>query len=103
MVEVLVFSNMTQVNEMKANYKKLDEVVVDIRRTELGEFLKFDNLRRYEFFKCEECASPVLDHLAVNCRGLKGKHYNQQTVRSLEEWLERCLEFQLRLQYIFYI
>ena len=65
MADVLILSNMTQINEMKANYKKLEEVVVDIRRTELGEFLEFDNLGRYKFFKCEECAVAFLSHLAV--------------------------------------
>ena len=93
MAEVLVFSNMTQMTEMKANYKKLDEVVIDIRRTELGEFLKFDNLGRYKFFKCEECAGLILSHLTVKYRGLEGECYDSQTVKSFEEWLEGIAEF----------
>ena len=43
MADVLVSSNMTQINEMKANYKKLEDIAIDIRRTELDEFLKFDS------------------------------------------------------------
>ena len=68
---------------MKANYKKLEDIVAYIWRTELGEFFKFDNLGRYEFFKYEKYASPVLSHLIVKFRGQKGKHYDDQTVRIL--------------------
>ena len=93
MADVLVFSIMTQINEMKANYKKLDDIAVDIRRTELSEFLKFDNHGRYRFFKCEACAGPILGHLAVKCRGLDGERYDHQMIKSFEEWLERIAEF----------
>ena len=59
----------------------------------MGELLKFDNLGRYKSFKCEECADPILGHLAVKCRGLEGERYDPQTVKSFEEWLERIAEF----------
>ena len=87
------YLNMTQINDMKANYKKLKEVVVDIQWTDLGEFLKFDNLGRYKFFKCEECSGPILGHLTVQCRGIKEERYDHPTVKSFNEWLERCAEF----------
>ena len=64
----------------------------------MGELLKFDNLGRYKFFKCVECAGPVLGHLSVKCSGQKGEHYYQQTVRSLKEKLERYVEFQQAVQ-----
>ena len=84
---------MAQINEMKANYKKLNDIRIDIRRTELEEFLKFDNHGRYGFFKCESCSGPILGHLEVKCRGLNGERYDHQTVKSFEEWLERTAEF----------
>ena len=43
MADVLVFSTMTQVTEMKANYKKINDIKTDIKNTGLDEFLKFDN------------------------------------------------------------
>ena len=81
------------INEMKTNYKKIDDIQIDIRRTDLEEFLKFNNHGRYGFFKCEACGGPILGHLEVKCRGLNGDRYNHQTVKSFEEWLERIPEF----------
>ena len=73
---------MAQINEMKANYKKLDEIKIDIQRTEVEEFLKFDNHGRYGFFKCEACGGPILGHLEVKCRALNDARYENQTVKS---------------------
>ena len=92
-VDVLAFSNMTQMNEMKANYKKLEDIVIDIRRTELDEFLKFDSNGRYGFFRCEACSGPILGHLEAKCRGLKGERYDALMNKSFEDWLERIPEF----------
>ena len=88
---------MALINEMKANYKKIDDIQIDIRRTDLEEFLKFDNHGRYGFFKCEACSGPILGHLEVKCRGLNGDRYDHQTVKRFEEWLERILEFRQAL------
>ena len=85
MADVLVFSKMTQINEMKANYKKLEDIAIDIWRTELDEFLKFDSNGRYGFFRCEACAGPILGHLEVKCRGLNGESYDAITARSFED------------------
>ena len=95
MADVLIFSTMAQINEIKANYKKINDIRIDIRRTEtsLEEFLKFDNQGRYEFYRCETCAGPILGHLEVKCRGLSGERYDTQTIRSLEDWLERIDDF----------
>ena len=93
MADVLVFSKMAQINEMKANYKKLEDIAIDIRRTELDEFLKFDSNGWYGFFRCEACAGPILGHLEVKCRGLNGERYDALTTKSFEDWLERIAEF----------
>ena len=84
---------MSQINELNANYKKIDNIQIDIQRTELEEFLKFDNHGRYGFFKCEACSGPILGHIEAKCRGLNGDQYDHQTVKSFEEWLERIPEF----------
>ena len=84
---------MAQINDMKNNYKKLDDITTDIQRTEVEEFLKFDNHGRYGFFKCEACGGPILGHLQVKCRGLDGARYDNQTVKSFEAWLERITVF----------
>ena len=34
---------MAQINDMKDNYKKLDDIATDIRNPEIEEILKFDN------------------------------------------------------------
>ena len=85
---------MAQINEMKANYKKLADLQNDIRKTEVDEFLKFDSADRYGFFKCEACGGPILGHLEPKCRGLNGARYDGHTVKSMEDWLERIPEFQ---------
>ena len=66
-----------------ANYKKLEEVIDDIRKTELGQLFKFDNLGLYDFYICEECSGSILDHITVRYRGLKCECYNQQDMRIL--------------------
>ena len=86
MADVLVFSTMTQVTEMKANYKKIDDIKTDIKNTGLDEFLKFNNHGRYGFFKCEACAGPMLGHQQVKCRGLNGERYDDRTAKSFEDW-----------------
>ena len=79
---------------MKANYKKIAEIQLDVQRTQLEEFLKFDSRDRYGFFKCEECGGPILGHIEPKCRGLNGARYDAVTVKSMEDWLERIPEFQ---------
>ena len=78
---------------MKANYKKIEDIQFDIRRTELEEFLKFDNHGRYRFFKYESCCGLILGHLEPKYRGLNGEQYDNKMVKIFEEWLERIPEF----------
>ena len=85
---------MAQINEMKANYKKLANLQTDIRKTEVEEFLKFDSTERCGFFKCKACGGHILGHIEPKCRGLNRAHYESQTVKSMEDWLERIPEFQ---------
>ena len=86
--------NMTEIKEMKANYKKAADLKSDIKKTDVDEFLKFDSADRYGFFKCEACGGPFLGHLEPKCWGLNGTRYDGHTVKSMEDWLERIPEFQ---------
>ena len=95
----LVFTNMaptenppTTMNEMKKNYKKLEEIALDIKNHGLDEYVKFDNNGRYDFFKCEDCDGPMLGHLQTKCRN-RDHNYDDRTVKSFEGWLERSHEF----------
>ena len=74
---------------MKNNYKKIDDITLEVRNSEIEDLLKFDNNGKYEFFKCETCDGPILGHQEVKCRGLDGIRYNTQIVKSFENWLER--------------
>ena len=84
---------MTQITEIKTNYKKLKEIEDEVRKGDLEEYLKFDNNGRFKFYHCESCAGPVLGHLAAKCRGLNRQRYNEWTSKSFEDWLERTAEF----------
>ena len=84
---------MAQINDMKDNYKKLDDIATDIRNSEIEKVLKFDSQDRYGFFHCETCGGPILGHLEPKCRRLNGVRYDNQTVKSFEDWLERIAEF----------
>ena len=77
------------IKKMKTNYKKLDDIIIEIRNSEIEELLKFDSNGRYKFFKCETCGGPILGHQEVKCRCLDGIRYNKQIVKSFEDWLER--------------
>ena len=63
---------MTQINDMKNNYKKLDDITTEVLNSEIEDLLKFDSNGRYDFFKCETCGGPILGHQEVKCRGLDG-------------------------------
>ena len=70
---------MTTINCMKANYKRIEDIKIDIRSSEIEEILKFDNHGRYGFYKCELCSGPILGHLEVKCKALNGARYDQVT------------------------
>ena len=55
---------------MKANYKRIEDIKIDIWSTDIEEILKFDNYGRYGFYKCKSCSGPILGHLEVKCRAL---------------------------------
>ena len=57
---------------MKNNYKKIDDITEEVRKSEIEDFLNFDNDGKYEFFKCENCDGPILGHQEVKFRGLDG-------------------------------
>ena len=89
-----VFSNMIEnINEMKNNYKKIDEITHEIRHSEIEDFLEFDSNGKYELTRCETCDGPILGHLEVKCRTLDGVRYDGQTVKSFENWLKRINGF----------
>ena len=66
-------TKMTQIAEMKATYKKLEDIKDEIWRGDMEEYMKFDNNRRYRFYHCESCAGPVIGHMDTRCRGLNGE------------------------------
>ena len=90
----LVFTNMaptenppTTMNEMKKNYKKLEDIMLDIKNHGLDAYLEFDNTGRYELYKCEDCDGPMLGHQQAKCRN--GDRYNERTIKSFEGWVKR--------------
>ena len=86
----LVFTNMAPNNEMKKNYKKSEDITIDIQTHGLDEYLEFDNTGRYEFYKCGSCDGPILGHLQNKC-GHKDP-YDERTIRSFESDLRRIPE-----------
>ena len=78
---------------MKANYKRIKDIKIDIQSTDIEEILKFDNHGRDGFYKCEECTGPILGHLEVKCRALNGARYDPVTEKSFKDWPERIPEF----------
>ena len=67
---------------MKANYKRIEDIKVDIQSADIEEIWKFDNHGRYSFYKCEACTGPILGHLEVKCRALNGAGYDPVTEKS---------------------
>ena len=63
---------MENLNEMKENYKKIDDIAHKLRNSALNVLLDFDCNGKYEFIKCEICDGPILGHLEVKCQGLAG-------------------------------
>ena len=61
---------MENLNEMKENYKNIDDIAQKFQNTVLNVLLDFDCNRKYEFIKCEICDRPILGHLEVKCQGL---------------------------------
>ena len=55
-------NSQTIMNEMKKNYKKLEDITLDIKNHGLDAYLEFDNTGRYELYKCEDCDGPMLCH-----------------------------------------
>ena len=86
---------MITINNMKANYKRIEDIKVDIRSTDIEEILKFDNHGRYGFYKCESCGGPILGHMEVKCRALNGVRCNMVTENSFEDCLEIIPEFRV--------
>ena len=81
----------TTMSVMKNNYKKLEDISTDIKNHGIDEYLKYDNHGRFGFFKCEGCDGPMLGHQQTKCR--HGERYDDRTVKSFENWLERIPEF----------
>ena len=93
----LVLTNMapnensqTIMNEMKKNYKKLEDITLDIKNHGLDEYLEFDNTGRYKLYKCEGCDGPMLGHQQAKCRN--GDRYDERMIKSFEGWLKRLPE-----------
>ena len=93
----LVFTNMAPsndnsqtINEMKKNYKKSEDITIDIQTHGLDEYLELDNTGRYKFYKCGNCDVPMLGHLQNKCR--YKDPYDERTIRSFESDLKRVPE-----------
>jgi len=70
------------ITEMRKNYKKADEIARDIETNGLDEYVEFDNVGRYEFYKCGSCDGPILGHKQDKCRAKDP--YEEQTIKSFE-------------------
>ena len=77
------------INEMKTNYKKLDDITIEVRNYEIEHLLKFDGNGKYEYLKCETCDGPILGHQESGCRSLNGIWYDGGIIKSFENWLDR--------------
>ena len=75
---------MANINEMKTKYKKLDEITIEIRNSEIENLLKFDGDGKYEYLKCETCDGPILGHQEPGCRSLNGTRYDGRMIKSFE-------------------
>ena len=82
------------INDMKNNYKKIDDIASEIRHSEIEDFLEFDDGGKYKFLKCEICSGPIQGHIEVKCRSLDGARYNREIIESLQNWIRRNKTFQ---------
>ena len=82
------------INDMKNNYKKIDDIASEIRHSEIEDFLEFEDSGKYKFLKCEMCNGPILGHIEVKCRSLDGGRYEREVVESLQNWMRRNKTFQ---------
>ncbi len=53
---------------MRKNYKKEEDIAIDIQTNGLNEYVEFNNVGRYEFYKCRSCDGPILGHMKNKCR-----------------------------------
>merc|ERR1712030_92628 len=74
---------------MKTKYKQLEEIMAEIRNSDIETLLKFDGDGKYKFLKCETCDRPILGHQETGCRSLNGTRYDGRIVKSFENWLDR--------------
>ena len=82
------------INDMKNNYKKINNIASEIRHSEIEDFLEFDDGGKYKFLKCEICSGPILGHIEFKCRSLDGARYDREIVESLQNWIRRNKTFQ---------
>ena len=72
---VLIYKKL---EDIKKNYRALEEIEAELKNVDLGNFLDFDYEGRYEFAKCEGCDGPLLGHLEVKCLGKQGLRYHSE-------------------------
>ena len=75
---------------MRKNYKKAEDIAIDIQNNGLDDYVEFDNIGRYEFYKCGSCDGPMLGHLQNKCR--QKDPYEERTIKSFENDLRRVSE-----------
>ena len=76
---------------IKKNYRSLEDIEGEIKNVNLENFLDFDLNGRYEFAKCEGCDCLFLGHREVKCK--EGIRYDSEAVERFEHWLRRINEF----------
>ena len=74
--------------DIKNNYRALEEIEDELKNVDLGNFLDFDYEGRYEFANCEGCDGPLLEHLEVKCLGKQGQRYESEKLKGFENWLK---------------
>ena len=75
-------NSQSAMNKMTKNYKKQEEITIDIKNHTLDEYLEFGTPGHYQFFKCEDCDGPILGHQQAKCRN--GDRYDERTLTSFE-------------------
>ena len=69
---------------MKKNFNKADEIARELKAVDIENFLDFDNNRRYELAHCETCDGPLLGHIETKCASLNGVKYDGVLIKSIE-------------------